>query len=377
MLKTMKKLKNKVQIPPLKIVFSNADIRIVNTEVKEILKSGRLILGDKTVRFEEAFKKCTGRKYAVAVNSGTTAIEIFLRSWGVKGKEIIVPTNTNYATAAAVIFSGGKPKLIDGGLFPSLETIERSVNKKTAGVIIVHIGGYISEEIEKIKKFCNQRGLFLFEDAAHAHGGSFNGKEAGSFGNAAAFSFFPTKVITSCEGGMIVCDDQETYKNALIFRDQGKDLKTGENIKMGNSWRMSEIHAAIGFHQLKHLEMFVKKRNDSMKRYSKLLSGVRGLDLLPWGNEMVPSGYKYIIQFDNKYTRDAVKRQLFENDVLTGGGVYEVPIHKQPIFRPLFRRKKFSIAENFCSRHLCLPIWPNIKKQEIDYISNLIKNILK
>ena len=171
-----------MHVPPLKIYFSETDINMITSDIKNVLRSGQLSLGKMTKRFENQFSLVTKRKYAVAVNSGTTALEILLRIRNIKGKTVLVQANTNYATAAAVLFAGGKLKLLDGGIYPSLEDIRNVVDKSTVAIIFVHIGGYLSKELEVIKNYCVSKDLFLIEDAAHAHGASLEGKPAGSFG---------------------------------------------------------------------------------------------------------------------------------------------------------------------------------------------------
>lgn len=364
-------------VPPLKITFSEKDIDNITSDIRTVLKSGQLSLGKMTKRFEERFAREINKKFAIAVNSGTTALEIFLRIRDIKGKTVIVPTNTNYATAAAVVFAGGTVKLIDGELFPSLESIKKSVDINTAGIIFVHIGGYLSPQLEKIKHFCDQKGLFLLEDAAHAHGASLNGHPAGSFGHAAAFSFFPTKIMTSGEGGILIVNNEEDCQQALSYRDQGKDPVCKKNIVWGNSWRMSEAQAVIGFHQLTHLKEFVTERNKIMKKYDSELRKFKAVKTYSFTEDMIPSGYKYIIRFSSSSIRNQVKKELEEKyHIFLGGGVYDIPIHQQPIFQGKFEGKHFSEAGDFCSQHLCLPIWSTMAQHEVEYVINSIRSVL-
>ena len=159
---------------------------------------------------ETGFAALCGVPHAVAVNSGTSALEIILRAQDVAGKDVLVPANTFFATAAAVVHAGGRPVLMDTdpetfGTHP--DEIERQITKNTAGAIVVHIGGIVSPHMKSIQERLNARGLWLVEDAAHAHGSSFGGTKAGAFGIAAAFSFYPTKVMTAGEGGIITTSD--------------------------------------------------------------------------------------------------------------------------------------------------------------------------
>lgn len=366
-----------MKIPPLKIHFSEPDIKIITSDIKKVLRSGQLSLGEMTSRFEHQFSILTKRKYAVAVNSGTTALEIMLRTKNIKDKTVLVQTNTNYATVAAILFAGGKIKLVDGGIYPSLDDLKKEINKNIAGIIFVHIGGYLSYELNEIMTYCEKNNLFFFEDAAHAHGASLNGKPSGSFGHAAAFSFFPTKVITSGEGGMIVTDNKEDYQKMLIFRDQGKDLFSKQNIVLGNSWRMSEFQAVVGFHQLKNLKKFVKRRNEIIEKYTKAFKHYNQITIYSGSKEMVPSGYKFIIQLPTSEICQKIKKELEKKyNIYVGGGVYDIPIHQQPVFKSMFSKNKYPKADQFCATHLCLPIWSSMGNREVEYVIKSLKKVL-
>ncbi|MEP6636628.1 MAG: DegT/DnrJ/EryC1/StrS family aminotransferase [Acidobacteriota bacterium] len=207
-----------LKIPPAKVYFPEEDRRAILLQIDEALVSGQLTLGKHVRAFEQSFAAKVGARYAVAVNSGTSALEIPLRIFDVRNKTVLVPTNTFFATPAAVIHAGGRPRFVDADpttFAISLDGIRKRITRDTAGVIVVHIGGIVSQEMPAIREFCKERGFFLLEDAAHAHGSLLNGQSAGSFGDAASFSFYPTKVMTSGEGGMIVTNSQHVYEEAL------------------------------------------------------------------------------------------------------------------------------------------------------------------
>ncbi len=239
------------------------------------------------------------------MSSGTSAIEIILRTLGVEGREVVVPTNTFFATAAAVIHAGGTPRFAD----VSPDTLALSARRSrlrsaenTAGVVLVHIGGAISPDIDAIRTLCERRGLFLVEDAAHAHGASYDGRMAGTFGVAAAFSFYPTKVITSGEGGMIVTGDERIRDDALIYRDQGKaGFLGGDHVRIGYAWRMSELHAAVGMVQLRRLDEFIKNRREVAALYDDALAGIDGITPLTTPSET--NYYKYLAMLDRGIDR--------------------------------------------------------------------------
>src|SRR5256885_16676016 len=174
--------------------------------IDQSLQTGALTLGPYTRELEDAFRARHDAPFAVAVSSGTSAIEIILRTIGVEGREVIVPANPFFATAAAVIHAGGTPRFADVApdtLALSASTVEAALGDDTAGVVLVHIGGAITPEVDAIRALCERRGLFLLEGAAHAHGSSLDGRAAGTFRGASALSFHPPNVMTNGEGGSV------------------------------------------------------------------------------------------------------------------------------------------------------------------------------
>ena len=248
--------------------------------IDQSLQDGSLTLGPRTREFEEAFALRHDVPHAIAVSSGTSALEIIFRTLDVKDREVVIPTNTFFATAAAVVHAGGIPRLADVSpdtLALSPETLEAALTPQTAVVVLVHIGGFITPEIDAIRSICDRRGIVLVEDAAHAHGASFDGRAAGTFGQAAAFSFYPTKVMTSGEGGMITTGDEQLRDEAIVYRDQGKaGFLGGDHVRMGYAWRMSELHAAVGLIHLSHLDEAIATRRRVAARYDEALAGMPG-----------------------------------------------------------------------------------------------------
>ncbi|HXZ73126.1 MAG TPA: DegT/DnrJ/EryC1/StrS family aminotransferase, partial [Streptosporangiaceae bacterium] len=219
-------------MPSARVVFPASDRAEIAAAVTEMLASGALTLGPYTRKFEAAFAAAhtgprapsPGGPHAVAVASGTAALTIALLALGVRGREVVVPANTFYATAAAVLQAGARPVFadVDAGTFAlNAATTAAALSPRTAAVVAVHIGGLIPPQIDELRALCDGRGVALVEDAAHAHGATFDGRFAGSFGTAAAFSFYPTKVVTSGEGGMVLTGSEELAQEARIYRDQG------------------------------------------------------------------------------------------------------------------------------------------------------------
>ena len=367
-------------VPAARIVFSEEDRAEVLALVDESLRTGSLTLGPRTRELENAFAARHQMPFAVAVNSGTSALEIVLRALGARGREVVVPTNTFFATAAAVLHAGGVPRFADvaADTFAlTAASAEAAITPETAGVIVVHVGGVVSPEVEAVAELCRDRGLFLVEDAAHAHGAALHGRPAGTFGDAAAFSFYPTKVVTSGEGGMVVTADERLRDEALLYRDQGKaSFLGGDHVRLGSAWRMSELHAAVGLVQLRRLDEFVATRRRAATLYDEALAAVPGLRpvIPPPGCET--NHYKYMALLDDGIERVEVKEQLrLRHGVTLSGEVYAVPLHRQPVFAT-YDRAAFPVAEDVCRRQVCLPVHSDMTEAEASHVVGALHAVL-
>jgi perosamine synthetase len=367
-------------VPAARIQFLPEDRAWIAEKIQEVLASGQLTLGRYGAEFERGFAALCGTKHAVAVSSGTSALEILLRSLGVEGRDVLVPTNTFFATAAAVVHAGGRPVFVDMdpdsfGVRP--EDVESVLTANTAGLVAVHIGGLVSARIGELQDLARRKGIWLLEDAAQAHGSSYRGTMAGGFGLAAAFSFYPTKVMTSAEGGMIVTDDDRLADEARIYRDQGKaSFLQNAHIRMGYNWRLSEPHAIIGLRHLERVPAMIAERQRIAALYDE---GFRGFaPLRPLG---VPAGgacnyYKYVAVLEEKPDRPALKARLRERyRVSLAGEVYEAPLHLQPVFEA-YARSPLPAAEDLCARHVCLPIFSGMEDREAHQVIEALRAAL-
>ncbi|MDY6966237.1 MAG: DegT/DnrJ/EryC1/StrS family aminotransferase, partial [Halobacteriota archaeon] len=358
------------------------DRREILADIEEILETGWLTLGKHGRELEEKFAKYTGTKYAVAVNSGTSALEISLRALDLRGSSVIVPTNTFFATPASVIHAGGEVIFADvtEDLSIDPESVKERIKKDTEGVIVVHIGGAVSSRMKDVLEICEDHDLFVIEDAAHAHGSRKDDRTAGGFGDAAAFSFYPTKVITSGEGGMITTDDEKIYERSLVFRDQGKAGFYGNvHTEMGYNWRMSEIHAAIGLSQFARLDDFIEGRRRIARRYDEELKKMDKVTPIQIPSNVKSNYYKYVALLDEGIERTEVKKALKEkHGVSLSGEVYELPCHLQPIFKDLygFEGGEFPVAEDLCKRQICLPIFATMTDEEAKYVIDSLKEVI-
>ena len=369
-----------LKVPAAKIQFLPEDRAWIAERIQEVLESGQLTLGKYGDEFEKRFAKLCGASHAIAVNSGTSSLEILLRSLDVEGKEVIVPTNTFFATAAAVVHAGSIPVLIDMdpesfGVHP--DVVAKSIGPKTAGIVVVHIGGIVSAQMPALLELARQKGIWLLEDAAHAHGSSYRSICAGTFGIGSSFSFYPTKVMTSAEGGMIVTNDDRLADEARIYRDQGKaSFTVNAHIRMGYNWRMSEPHAIIGLRHLTRLPAMIAERRVIAEIYDAGLKNCRNLYALPVPAEGFCNYYKYIAVLNEKRDRKELKSILRERfGVALAGEVYEEPLHRQPVFEK-YATNALPVAEDLCARHICLPVFSGMQVSEAQQVLHALKEVV-
>ncbi len=378
-----------LQIPANKPYFPEAVQAQIADEIVKVLVSGRLTQGPWIEKFEQSFAAYTKANFAIAVNSGTSALEILLRYYDVTNSEVIVPTNTFLASGNAVIFAGGKPVLADISphtLSLDPEEVRRKITPATKGVIAVHIAGLVSPEIDEIRDICKSEGLYLIEDAAHAPGAALNNVKAGNLTDGGAFSFYPTKPMTTGEGGMITTNDPACDHLARSLRCHGIAIgeeNTGANrnllVRLGYNWRMSEIQAIVGYYQLKYLDEALSKRGQVAAWYQEALSNIPGLQLFPIPASATHSFYKYPILLEKKGSRGAVAAEMAKAHGVRCGSIYWPPCHLQPFYMDEFGYKMgdFPVAEDILDRTLALPIYPDMPYEAVQQVSKGLSVILQ
>ncbi len=359
-------------VPAARVVFTAPDRAEIAAIVADILSTGALTLGPYTQRFEESFAAAHAAPNAVAVSSGTAALDIVLRTIGVRGRDVVLPANTFYATAAAVLQAGGRPVFadVDAATFAlSPATVGASLTPETAAVVLVHVGGLITPRAEELRRLCEARGIALVEDAAHAHGSSLDGRFAGSFGVAAAFSFYPTKVVTSGEGGMVLTSSEALAGEARIYRDQGKGaFSANHHVRFGSAWRMSEMHAATGLVHLRRMADAIARRREVAARYDAALADLHGLEPLGEPPGCRGNYYKYIALLPPGTDRARFKQEVAgRHDVRLAGEVYDLPLQRQPVFAD-YTGPALPVTDDLCARHVCLPVHSDMRDEEIDQV---------
>jgi dTDP-4-amino-4,6-dideoxygalactose transaminase len=369
----------------IQIPFSPEDREFIHRGIEEVLDSGYLTEGKKVEQFEEEFAKFVGCKHAIAVNSCTSAMEIALRIKEIEGKTIIIPSNTFISSASSVLDAGGKIAFCDcdpKNLCIDLADFKRKVEQYSpVGVTVVHIGGIISPYFDEIKEICDDNNMFILEDAAHAHGATFKGRMAGNLGLAAGFSWYPTKVLTTGEGGTLTTNDKELCEAAKCLRDYGRSAPGSyKHIRLGSNWKISEITAVFGIQQTRKAPEILEERRRIAKSYDEKLQNIPGLGLVQLPPHVKSSYYKYIVFFLMK-NREDVKAKMKEMGVSLTGEVYTEPLHTQTPLqkhpRVLNWKESFPKTEYIAAKHACLPDYPGLTEADIEYIVECLKRVLK
>jgi len=344
--------------------------------VLKVLNSGIIAQGSLVEEFEKKFADYCNAKYAAAINSGTAALHVSLMAMGIKkGDEVITTPFSFIATANSILYTGAKPVFadIDKKTFNiSPDSIAEKFTGKTKAILIVHLYGQPCN-MKEINEIFDDNDLLILEDACQAHGAEYRGMRVGSLGDAGAFSFYPTKNMTTSEGGIITTNNREIIDKSKIFRNHGQTQRYYHEF-IGYNLRMTDIAAAIGLAQLKKLDGFTEKRIDNAKYLTKKLEGIKGITT-PYVSDDVRHVYhQYTIKVDD---RDEVNKKLNEAGIGTGVH-YPIPINEQPFYRKLgYDSKETPVASDVSKKVLSLPIHPSVTKENLDYIAGELKNILQ
>jgi dTDP-4-amino-4,6-dideoxygalactose transaminase len=346
-------------------------------------------MGPKVAQFEAQFRDFVGQKRALGASSGTGALELIFRAlaqrFGPDLGEVAVPANTFMASCLAPIAAGFKISLIDCDpeffqLCP--KDLAKKITPKTRAVLLVHLGGFISPAWAEIKAIADRSGAILIEDAAHAHGAEAGANKAGTLGLAAAFSFYPTKVLTTAEGGMVVTGDEDLYQKMLAIRQHGQQ-KPGSNLHQtfGLNYRPSEIHALLGLNMMAKADWILAERRKAARIYDDLLLKAPIKAIVPPPNHK-PSYYKYMALLPQGVSREALKRRLADEfEISLAGEVYSTPAHLQPYWRDNQGHLAQKIAplpnsELVAKSQICLPIYPGLSPDAQRYVAASLKSVL-
>ncbi|CAM5409451.1 DegT/DnrJ/EryC1/StrS family aminotransferase [Streptomyces abikoensis] len=359
-------------VPAQRVRFTADERRTVTDRVDAALASGVLAQGPEAARFEALARTWTGGREAVAVSSGSAALEIALRILDVAGRTVLTPVNTFFATAAAAVRAGARVRFVDAeldglGMDPGALRRVLDGERDVAAVVPVHIGGIVSPALEGVLEECRERGVPVLEDAAHAFGSTLDGRAAGAFGRFGAFSFFPTKAATSGEGGLLTGARAGDLAAARRWRDHGRSAADpGRHDVPGGNWRMGELPAALGTVDLERFGAALAARRAAAARYDELLAGMGGLRPFPVPKASGSNFYKYLACLDDGVDRAALKARLRErHGVALAGEVYDTLLCEQPCFRGAGESAAaFPRARWFAGRHVALPLYPSLTEAE-------------
>jgi dTDP-4-amino-4,6-dideoxygalactose transaminase len=375
----------KKQIPFHKAHITDEEINLV----VETIKSGWLTMGPKTIEFEEKFrdyiyKDENEKGYAISCNSCTAALHLALKAIGLKsGDEVIVPTNTFIATAEIVTYFGAKPVLCDieeNTHNIDVSKIENLITEKTKAIIPVHFAGQPCD-MDEILNIAKKYNLFVIEDAAHALPSRYKGRMIGTIGDITCFSFYATKTLATGEGGMATTFNENYAKNMKINRLHGISRDAWDRYTLKGSWyyevvdnglkyNTTDINSALGLTQLKKVDWMRKRREEIANMYT---SAFKGTKVIPPAikPDRETSWHLYVIKVNN---RDELYDKLKEEGI--GTSVHFIPVHKHPYYKNTLKYKDsdFPVANYVFEKSLSLPIYPDLTKEEIEYI---IDKVLK
>lgn len=337
--------------------------------VDRVLRSGMLAQGPEVEAFEEEFSAMVNGHHCIAVNSGTSALHMSLVALGIgPGDEVIVPSFSFAATANSVRLAGATPVFVDiemnhFNLDP--ESVEAAITTRTRAVMPVHLYGHPAAMVE-LGAICRKHGLMFLEDAAQAHAASLQGTPTGAFGVAASFSFYPTKNMTSGEGGMIVTPDSAVARTLRLLRNQGMEKKYQNEI-VGFNTRMTDIHAAIGRVQLKKLAAWTKRRQENAQFLDANLQGVVVPPVAPGAVHVY---HQYTIRVPD-HDRDKFSEELTKRGI--GNGVYyPTPIHRLPSFGLVL---ELPTTEKVCKECLSIPVHPSLVSSDLELIVESVNKV--
>lgn len=363
------------KIPLFKIYWDKKDIEAISKSIK---RGVNWAAGPNIEKFEKLIFKYIGRKYAVVFNSGNSALHALLIAYEIgKGDEVIVPSFSFIATANAPLFVKAKPVFADieditYGLDP--EDVKKKITPRTKAIIAMHYGGAVCAKIKELQDLAKKHNLLLIEDAAESFGARLNNKKAGTFGDAAMFSFCQTKVFTTGEGGCIVTDSKDIYEKLKLIRSHGR-AGDKKYLCLGYNFRMPDCIAGLGVSQIKKVDKLIKMRRNKAKYLTTILFKLKLDDIiipkLPSVLFRVYQEYHIRVKSGNK-TRDSLKKYLAKKGI--GTRISFPPIHLTHFYKNVLGySERLKITEKISSQTLTLPLYPGLTKKEMDYIAKGVR----
>lgn len=374
-----------------KIPLSSPDIVEKDIEaVVGVMKTRFLSIGPKVVEFEKRMGSCAGTKYAVAVNSGTSALHLIIRGMGIGEGDVVITTPFSFiASSNCILFERARPLFVDieedtlnlgaDKVEEKLENLSRKELAKVKALLVVDAFGQPADW-DRFKEIGKKYNLRLIEDSAEALGAEYKKKRAGSLGEIGVFAFYPNKQITVGEGGVLVTDDEELARLARSMRSQGRG-ESGEWLdheRLGYNYRMDELSSALGCSQMERIEEILAKRAEVAGMYGEKLAEFEEVQvpfIADYVNKM--SWFVYVIRLEKGIDRNKVIKYLNKEGIQCKP--YFTPIHLQPFYRKMFGYKEgnFPITEDVAGRTIALPFFNNLKEEQIDYVVSKLKEGIK
>ena len=375
---------SKIKFPAYEPWISKEDEKIIG----KTLKQSMLTLGPQLEKFESDFCKYSKSKYAVAVSNCTAALHLSLKALGIKtNDEVIIPDLTFVADANAVLSCNAKPVVTDinkENFFLSISNIKKNITKRTKAIIPVHIYGQVCN-IEEIMDIAKDHNLKVIEDCAHAVGTFHKSKHVGTIGNTGCFSFYPTKNITTAEGGMVTTNSKEIAEKVRQLRSHGmtKSLKSRYSseypwvfdiVEPGYNYRLDEIRSALGISQLKRIKKINELRKKASLYYHKNLQNIPGIILPDMVKDKSHSYHLYTIRVTKpfKLSRIQLYKKLKDNGIRTT--VYWMPIHEYAAYSKFAKKSNVVNTAKIYDEILALPLFPNISKKHQDTVIEVLKS---
>ena len=362
--------------------------------VSSAMESRWLTGGPRTAEFEKSFASYVRVKEAIAVNSCTSALHLAMRALNIKeGDEVIVPDMTFAATANAPIFCGAKPVFadVDEKTFNiSPEDTMNKITTNTKAIIPVHYGGQACD-MKEIQEIAEDHKLHIVEDCAHSLGAEYKGQKTGGLGAMGCFSFYPTKIITTLEGGMLTTNDEHLSRKSRILREHGMTKTAFDReseatwyydvVDLGYNYRLNELQAALGISQLKRVEEGIKKRIRIASYYTRKLSisALKGVVPPYEARDRSHVFHLYVIKIrerDTGISRNKLYKKLLDNGI--EASLHYTPLHLMSFYKQfLSKTEKFPVAERLYKQILSLPLYPTLTKEKVDYIIGKLKKAIE
>lgn len=366
-----------MRVPFVDLVAQHEGLRDeIEDAAASVMRNASFILGKDVSLFEEEFAAYCQADYALGVDSGTSALEMIVRAYGIgPGDEVITQANSFVASALAIAFTGATPVLVD--VDPDTYTLdparlEAAITPRTKAIMPVHLYGQPAD-MDPIMEIAERHGLVVIEDACQAHGAQYKGRPTGSIGHAAAFSFYPSKNLgADGDGGMVVTRDSEVAEAIKMLRNYGS-VKKYEHMMIGYNHRLDTLQAAILRVKLPHLNDWNAARREHADMFDELLQNAN-VELPVVADYALPVWHLYVIRVDN---RDGLQAYLSERNI-SSGIHYPIPIHMQPAFEYLgYKKGQFPISESHAERILSLPMYPELTPEMIEHTAMAVREFAR